>query len=76
MSGKIIPAIAAAVLLLSAGVASAQTTSQRHYKEPKRYYNVVPADPAPTTVPQGYTSQPDPANSTIRDAWPQNGTAW
>ncbi len=60
MSGKIIVASAATILLASIGLASAATNATRHHKQTPRYYNMVPAqvpndpapyDPAPYSAP-------------------------
>ena len=55
MSGKIIAAIAAAILLATTGLASAESVkpnAARHNSE-QRYYNMAP-DPAPSTDPSPY----------------------
>jgi len=79
MSGKILTAVAAAIVLASAGLASAQTETQgqaqRHKAQQQRYYNMVP-DAAPSVVVRPYGYNSDPSNVVGRDAWPQNGAAW
>lgn len=57
MFGKIITALAAAALLASTGLASAQDQIQasRLRQQQPRYYNMVPNNPAPApTVPDNY----------------------
>ena len=65
MSGKIIIASVAAVLLTSTGLASAATDTPRHHKVAPRYYNMVPtqlpSDPAPYFAPD----YPDPSGTGV-----------
>jgi hypothetical protein len=64
MSGKIIVASVAAILLTSTGLASAATNIP-HHKVAPRYYNMVPTqlpnDPAPYFAPD----YPDPSGTGV-----------
>lgn len=53
MSGKIIVASVAAILLTSTGLGSAATNTPPHHKVAPRYYNMVPTrNMAPTQLPK------------------------
>lgn len=56
MSGRMIAAMTAAILLASTALASAEsakTNAARHNGEQQRYYNMAP-DPAPDSDPTPY----------------------
>jgi hypothetical protein len=76
MSGKIITAVAAAILLASTGLASAASQAPRHHRQAPRYYNMVPNQLTNDPVPYPGVDLEHQPWQILRDAYPQNGASW